>query len=119
MEGAKALGKQRVQQQQEQGATGPLVGRKARPMWQTDLSLSPVSLNPFLCIKTGSHFWDSVLLSHLVLTFTCHPLRFLEEAMALSSCSNGSLEPLDSDGLVAHNDQVKYLFSFLSNVKVG
>ena len=51
---------------------------------------------------------------HLVILF-----RFLEEAMALSSCSNGSLEPLDSDGLVAHNDQVKYLFSFLSNVKVG
>ena len=26
--------------------------------------------------------------------------------MALSSCSNGSQDPLDSDGLVAHNDQV-------------
>lgn len=36
-----------------------------------------------------------------------HQNRFLEEAMALSSCSNGSLEPLDSDGLVAHNDQVQ------------
>ena len=40
-----------------------------------------------------------------------HFYRLLEEAMALSSCSNGSLEPLDSDGLVAHNDQV---FSFSS-----
>ena len=37
--------------------------------------------------------------------------------MALSSCSNGSLEPLDSDGLVAHNDQVKYLPFFVVNVK--
>lgn len=27
--------------------------------------------------------------------------------MALSSCSNGSQDPLDSDGLVAHNDQVQ------------
>jgi len=32
--------------------------------------------------------------------------RLLEESI-LSSCSNGSLEPLDSDGLVAHNDQVQ------------
>jgi len=33
--------------------------------------------------------------------------RLLEEAMALSSCSNGSQDPLDSDGLIAHNDQVQ------------
>jgi len=33
--------------------------------------------------------------------------RLLEEAMGSSSCSNGFLEPLDSDGLVAHNDQIQ------------
>ena len=27
--------------------------------------------------------------------------------MGVSSCSTGSTEPLDSDGLVAHNDQVQ------------
>merc|ERR1712013_863582 len=36
-----------------------------------------------------------------------HQTRLLEEAMALSSCSNGSQDPLDSDGLIAHNDQVQ------------
>ena len=35
------------------------------------------------------------------------PPRLLEEAMGVSSCSTGSAEPLDSDGLVAHNDQVQ------------
>merc|ERR1719400_1345876 len=38
--------------------------------------------------------------------------RLLEESI-LSSCSNGSLEPLDSDGLVAHNDQVYHFFCLL------
>ena len=62
-------------------------------------------------VGTSAFIWDSISL------FTSRPLRFLEEAMALSSCSNGSLEPLDSDGLVAHNDQVKYLPFFVVNVK--
>jgi len=33
--------------------------------------------------------------------------RLLEESMGTSSCSQSSLDPLDSDGLVAHNDQVQ------------
>ena len=37
--------------------------------------------------------------------------RLLEEAMGVSSCSSSSTEPLDSDGLVAHNDQVASLAS--------
>ena len=37
--------------------------------------------------------------------------------MALSSCSNGSQDPLDSDGLIAHNDQVFniYIIHTLNN----
>jgi hypothetical protein len=53
-EEAKGLGKQRVQQQEQEGATGPLADQILRSMLQTDLFLVPVSLNPFLCIKTGS-----------------------------------------------------------------
>ena len=107
---AKEPSKQKVQQQQQR-ATGPLVVLTLRPMVQMDLYLVPVSPNLIPCNKTGWHFWiqfHSVLFCTLSL---CCPPRLLEEAMALSSCSNGSLEPLDSDGLVAHNDQV---FSFSS-----
>ena len=38
--------------------------------------------------------------------------------MGVSSCSTGSTEPLDSDGLVAHNDQVqekRYTHGFSTN----
>ena len=59
-------------------------------------------------------FLDPSLLSLILCTVSlCCPPRLLEESI-LSSCSNGSLEPLDSDGLVAHNDQV---LIFIFNVK--
>ena len=62
---------------------------------------------------TFQHCWR---VQRRLIISPAHP-RLLEEAMGVSSCSTGSTEPLDSDGLVAHNDQVQgniYTAGFLA-----
>lgn len=86
-----------------QGATSPrLERRRSLIESSTDTLVSEVEGDKNKDKNTVSNG------SNVVCSFNIqNQHRLLEESMATSSCSNGFSDPLDSDGLVAHNDQVQ------------